>query len=47
MPRPDCDGIFVAGVGRACGQMDAAVYELRLLADEDAPVDDRAFDPEL
>jgi len=38
---------FVGGVQTACGHVDAAIYELQTLLDDDAPVDDRAFDPEL
>jgi hypothetical protein len=38
---------FVRGVQDACGYVDAAIYELQLLTDDDGPVDDRAFDPEL
>jgi hypothetical protein len=39
--------VFVAGVRNACGQIDAAIYELGLLTANDTPVDDRAFDPDL
>jgi hypothetical protein len=36
------------GLRRACGYLDAAIYELRLgIADELEPLDNRAYDPEL
>jgi hypothetical protein len=35
------------GIRRACGLIDAAVYELRLLQGNDEPIDERAFDPQL
>jgi len=38
---------YVGGVQQACGYIDAAIYELRLLVGGDEPVDQRAYDPEL
>jgi hypothetical protein len=38
---------FAGGLQDACGRIDAAIYELRLLTTDDAPADDHAFDPEL
>lgn len=36
-----------SGIRKACGLIDAAMYELSLLQGGDEPVDQRAFDPEL
>jgi len=38
---------YIAGVQRACGYIDAAIFELSLLTDDDQPIDERAFDGEL
>lgn len=38
--------LFVA-YHEGCGYIDAAIFELRLLTNDDAPVDERSFDPDL
>ena len=35
------------GIREACGLIDAAIYQLDLLAGDDEPIDERSFDPEL
>ena len=35
------------GIRNACGIIDAAIYELQLQVEDEAPVDRRSFDPEL
>ena len=46
-PQSAWERAFLAGVSNACGRIDAAIYELGLLSQDDAPVDDRALAPEL
>lgn len=38
---------FTAGIRKAVGYIEAAIYELGLLTGDEEPVDQRAFDPEL
>jgi hypothetical protein len=38
---------FAAGVQRATGYIDAAIFELGILSADDEPIDDRAFDADL
>jgi len=35
------------GIRNACGVIDAAIYQLKLLSEDNEPVDENAFDPEL
>lgn len=44
-PNSYFDDAFVAGIHRAVGYIDSAIYSLGLSADE--PIDETAFDPEL
>jgi hypothetical protein len=46
-PQSAWDSARHSGIRTACGVIDAAIYQLELLAGDDEPVDERAFDPEL
>lgn len=48
-PTPDYawTEAFIRGVHKGVGLIDAAIYELQLLAGGDEPVDQRSYDPEL
>jgi hypothetical protein len=46
-PASEWHAAFREGLSRAIGYIKAAEYEIGLLTLDDAPVDDRAFDPEL
>lgn len=47
MPRSVWDNAHRRGIGRMVSYLDAAVFELELIADEAEPVDAASFDPEL
>lgn len=46
-PKSAWDSARRAGIRKACGLIDAAIYDLELLQGSDEPVDQRAFDPDL
>ncbi|MGI8405730.1 MAG: TIGR02391 family protein [Thermomicrobiales bacterium] len=46
-PRSAFDKARHNGIRNACGVIDAAIYQLKLLSEDNEPVDENAFDPEL
>jgi len=46
-PKSAWDSARRAGIRKACGLIDAAIYDLELIQGSDEPVDQRAFDPDL